>query len=120
MKKLKIGFLPSHRNIFNKEWALKMKKRTLEWLSKIDAIEIVTPTPEITNYGLIEDENDAKRTIKLFSESKIDAILVGTMTFGEELPILSIAEVFKDKLIMLFGTKQLELWHQELVDFGHS
>ena len=106
MEKVKIGFLPSHRNIFSRDWAIKMKERTLESLSKIKSIEIVTPTSKMTSSGLIENENDAKKTIKLFSESKVDALLIGTMTFGEELPILSIAEVFKDKPIMLFGTKE--------------
>jgi len=106
MEKIRIGFLPSHRNIFSRDWAVKMKERTLETLSKIGFIEVITPTPKITSNGLIEDEEDARKTIKLFLESKIDALLIGTMTFGEELPVLSVAEVFKDKPILLFGTKE--------------
>lgn len=106
MEKIKIGFVPSHRNVFNEEWAIKMRERTINTLSKIDFMELVVPTKEITNNGLISDENDAKKAIKLFSESNIDALLIGTMTFGEELPTISIAEVFKDKPILLFGTKE--------------
>jgi len=106
MEKIRIGFLPSHRNIFSRDWAIKMKERTMEALSKIDFIEVVAPTSKITSSGLIEDEDGAEKTIKLFSESKVDALLIGTMTFGEELPVLSVAEVFKDKPILLFGTKE--------------
>lgn len=106
MEKIRIGFLPSHRNIFSRDWAVKMKERTLETLSKIDFIEVITPTAKMTSNGLVEDEDDAIKTIKLFSESKVDALLIGTMTFGEELPALSVAEAFKDKPILLFGTKE--------------
>ena len=106
MEKIKIGFIPAHRNIFSSDWAINMKERTLQTLSKIDFIEVVTPTNEITTNGLVENEDDAKKTIQLFLDSKIDALLIGTMTFGEELPIMSIAEVFKDIPIMLFGTKE--------------
>jgi len=106
MEKIKIGFVPSHRNIFSKEWAIKMRERTINALSKISFLELIVPTEEITNNGLISDENDAKKTIKLFSESNIDALLIGTMTFGEELPTISIAEFFKTKPILLFGTKE--------------
>ena len=106
MEKLRIGFVPSCRNIFNRDWAIKMKERTLKALLKIDFIEVISPTFEKTSNEFVENEEDAKKTIELFSKLKIDALLIGTMNFGEELPTLSVAEVFKDKPIMLFGTKE--------------
>lgn len=106
MEKIKMGFIPAHRDIFSREWAIEMKARTMKALSKISSIEVVTPTEQLTPDGLVSDEKDAKKTIELFLKSKIDAILIGTMNFGEELPVMSIIEVFKDKPIMLFGTKE--------------
>ena len=106
MERIKIGFLPSHRSVFNKDWALEMRERTIKAISKIDFIELVTPTDQLTSGGLVESEDDAKKIIKLFTDSNIDALLIGTMTFGEELPAVSVAESFSDKPIMLFGTKE--------------
>jgi len=106
MEKIKLGFMPMSRNVFSRDWAIDMKKRTLKVLSDTNNIQVISPTNEITKDGLIENESDALKTINLFSESKIDALLIGTMNFGEELAAMTIIEAFKDKPMSLFGTKE--------------
>ncbi|MCD6469428.1 L-fucose/L-arabinose isomerase family protein [Candidatus Bathyarchaeota archaeon] len=104
--KVKIGFVPSHRSIFDENWAINMRKRCLEVFSSIEGLEIIVPDEKVTRNGLVSSEEDADKTICLFREKEIDGVIIGTMTFGEEVPALKIASAFADKPILLFGTKE--------------
>ena len=45
-EKLRIGFVPAHREPFSEEWAIDMRKRTLkalESISKENNMEIILP-----------------------------------------------------------------------------
>jgi len=102
---IKIGFVPAHREPFDEQWAIQMRKRCIEAFSKVEGLEIVVPE-EITKNGLVRDDTDAEKTIKLFNEKKIDGLIIGTMTFGDEVSALAIATAFSTKPILLFGTKE--------------
>ena len=104
--KLKMGFVPCHREPFDEEWAVQMRSRCLEALSEINEIEIVVPDEKTTKNGLVRDDADAEKTIQLFKEENIDGLIIGTMTFGDEVSALTIASAFYDKPILLFGTKE--------------
>jgi L-fucose isomerase-like protein len=106
MENIKIGFVPSHRYPFDEEWASQMRQRCLEALSKIDGLEIVCPDDKLTNNGFIRDDTDAAKAIQLFNEKNIDGLIIGTMTFGDEVSALKIAAAFAGLPILLFGTKE--------------
>lgn len=106
MSKVRIGFVPVHRLLFNEEWAVQMRERTLKALEGIEAIEVIAPDENVTAKGLVATEEDAHKTVALFREQKVEGLVFGTMNFGEELPALTVAEQMRDLPILLFGTKE--------------
>ena len=108
MKKLKIGFVPLHRKICDEKWAVEIKNRVVKASAKLEMIELVYPNESFTNSGLVSDDVEAQKTIRLFKEEDVDGILLGTMTFGEELAAVTVAEEFKGYPIAVFGTKEPE------------
>jgi len=105
-EKVRIGFVPCHREPFDEEWAVQMRARCLKAFSKINEMEVVVPDEKTTRNGLVRDDEDAEKVIQLFKESNVDGIIIGTMTFGDEVSALSVASAFYDKPILLFGTKE--------------
>jgi len=105
MEKVKIGFVPAHREPFDEEWAVQMRSRCLNAFSKIEGLDLIVPE-KITAKGLVREDADAEKVIKLFKEEKIDGLIIGTMTFGDEVSALAIASAFSSKPILLFGTKE--------------
>jgi L-fucose isomerase-like protein len=106
MEKIKIGFVPAHREPFDENWAVEMRKRTLAALSAIKDLEIVVPNEKLTQNGLVRNDDDSEKTIQLFKEKKIDGIVIGTMTFGDEISAVTIAASFPECPVLLFGTKE--------------
>lgn len=106
MEKIKIGFVPAHRDPFDLYWAAKMRKRCVDALSQVPKLEIIVPDEKLTPEGLVHDDSDADKVIGLFKERKIDGLLIGTMTFGDEISAMAIAQTFSDLPLMLFGTKE--------------
>lgn len=104
--RVKIGFVPAHREFFDEDWAVKMRKRCINVFSAIEKLGLVAPNDEITKRGLVRNEEDAEKTIQLFRENDVDGIIIGTMTFGDEISVLKIASAFADRPILLFGTKE--------------
>lgn len=104
---VKIGFVPSHRSPFNRDWAVNMRKRVIESIGdNIKEVELIYPDNKLTDGGLVTYKKDADKVIKLFKESNIQGLLIGMMTFGEEIPNLLIAEAFEGIPIQVFGTKE--------------
>ncbi len=109
MKKIKLGFVPAQRDPFDENWALEMKKRVLKALDPVckdKRIEIIHPDERLTKKGLVRDDEDAKRVVKLFKEKDIDGIIIGTMTFGDELSAISVVQSVRRVPVLLFGTKE--------------
>lgn len=109
MTKLRIGFVPLHRKGFDEKWAAEMRNRVVEAASKLETIELVYPDSSITDMGLVSDDRDAHKIIRLFREKDVHGILLGNMTFGEELAGVTVAEEFKGYPVMVFGTKEPEI-----------
>jgi len=104
---VRIGFVPSHRSPFNKEWAISMRDRVIKSIEgNIKEIELIYPDKKLTDGGLVTFKEDADKVIKLFKEKDIQGLLIGMMTFGEEIPNLLIAEAFDSLPIQVFATKE--------------
>ena len=51
---VRIGFVPSHRSPFNKEWAVDMRDRTINSIKgNIKEIELIYPDKKLTDDGLV-------------------------------------------------------------------
>ncbi len=106
MEPLKIGFVPAHREPFNEEWAGKMRRRCLDVFPAYPLMDIMVPDERLTRGGCVRDDSEAEKVISLFKEKAIDGLMIGTMTFGDEVSALAVASAFRDKPIFLFGTKE--------------
>jgi L-fucose isomerase-like protein len=106
MEPLKIGFVPAHREPFDEDWALTMRRRCLDAFPRSPQLEIIVPDERLTKGGCIRDDGEAEKAIVLFREKEIDGLIIGTMTFGDEVSALTVASAFRDKPVLLFGTKE--------------
>ena len=106
MENIKVGFVPAHREPFDEDWAAQMRKRCLDVISRVPQLEIIVPDEQLTSRGCVWDDQDAEKTIRLFQEKGIDGLMIGTMTFGDEVSALSLASAFQDLPVLLFGTKE--------------
>ena len=105
MEKVKLGFIPAHRVPFNEDWAVEMRKRTLEALGGIEEVVVVVPDAGLTQNGLVRDDADAEKVVRLFEERDVEGLILGTMTFGDEISAVSIVENM-GLPSLLFGTKE--------------
>ena len=63
--RVKIGFVPAHREPFDEEWAIQMRERCLKAFSGVEGLDVVVPESE-TRRGLVRDDEDAENAIQLF------------------------------------------------------
>jgi L-fucose isomerase-like protein len=106
MEPVRIGFVPAHREPFDEDWAVEMRRRCLDVFSRSPQMEIIVPDERLTMGGCVRDDNEAEKVITLFKEKGIDGLIIGTMTFGDEVSALAVASAFRDKPVLLFGTKE--------------
>jgi L-fucose isomerase-like protein len=106
MRTLKIGFVPAHREPFGEDWAVEMRRRCLDAFPHSPQLEIIVPHERLTKGGCVRDDDEAEKVVALFRENEIDGLIIGTMTFGDEVSALAVASAFRDKPVLLFGTKE--------------
>ncbi len=106
MQPLKIGFVPAHREPFDEDWASSMRRRCLDVFKSNPGLEIIVPDEKLTRGGCVRDDAEADKVIALFREKKIDGLIIGTMTFGDEVSALTVAAAFRHQPVLLFGTKE--------------
>ena len=106
MEPVKLGFVPAHREPFDENWALDMRRRCLEAFGGVEKVEIIVPDESLTRSGCVRDDGEADKVIDLFREQGIDGVIIGTMTFGDEVSALTVAAAFRHKPVFLFGTKE--------------
>jgi len=106
MGNIKIGFVPAHREPFDEDWAARMRQRCLTAFSTLTQVEVVVPDEKLTRRGCVRDDGDAEKVVHLFREEGIDGLIIGTMTFGDEVSALAVASAFPDLPLLLFGTKE--------------
>jgi len=103
--KVRLGFVPLHREPFDEEWAKELRDRTIEALSKLEELVLIYPDEKTTKKGLVRDDDDAYKTIKFFEDQRIHGLILGTMTFGDEVAGSSIAQTMRVPTLV-FGTKE--------------
>ncbi|HUT74349.1 MAG TPA: hypothetical protein VM221_05905 [Armatimonadota bacterium] len=84
MRKVKIGFIPSHRDPFSRKWGAQMRRRCAAALRKTPGLELVAPSPELTADGLVSNIEEGRKTLALFRAQGVAGVIVGGMTFGHE------------------------------------
>ena len=108
-EKTRIGFVPAHRVPFSEDWAVDMRRRVLKALEPICKdldMEVVVPDKALTENGLVRDDKDAEKVVKLFKDKEVAGIIIGTMTFGDEISAITVAERMLGIPVLLFGTKE--------------
>ena len=106
---VRIGFVPAHRGSLSEDWASQLRQRCMDVFRKIHGLEIIVPDEKLTERGFVRNEAEAEKVIKLFQAKGIDGLIIGTMTFGDEISINTIAAAFRNKPQLLFGTKEAEV-----------
>lgn len=108
MRSVRLGFVPLHRYPFDEKWGVEIRRRVIESISKIPGIQLIYPSEDLTKLGLVWDDEDAEKVIALFRREEVDGLLIGTMTFGDEIAGARVAEEFRGHPVAVFGTKEPE------------
>lgn len=109
MPKIKIGFIPAHRDLMDESYAVNTKKLFENKLKSHKNVEIICPDESITQGGLVRNFNDIQKVCDLFYKNKIDCIVIGSITFGDERSVLSIIEKFSTLPVFLFAVTEPEI-----------
>jgi len=84
MRQVKIGFIPSHRDPFSRQWAAQMRERCIAPLETVPGLELIVPGSDLTEQGLVANLEEGGRTLALFRAHEVAGVVVGGMTFGHE------------------------------------
>lgn len=82
MKKIKIGLIIGNRGFFPDHLCKEGRERLLKVLK--EKFEVVCLSERDTKFGSVENYSDAKKCALLFSEEKVDGIIVSLPNFGDE------------------------------------
>jgi L-fucose isomerase-like protein len=103
---LKIGFIPTHRTGLDINWAKDMKNRSIAQIKSMKGMELIYPDDALIDDGIVTTYEDSLKVIRFFKTNEIDGIILGAMSFGEEVPVLNICEKFSELPILVYGTKE--------------
>lgn len=108
MSTVRLGFVPAKRDsrAYSDEWAMEMKRRTIAALADVPGLEIVTPDEQLTQAGVVRNDDDARKVIKLFREKSVDGILIGGMDFSDEISACLVAEGLPGVPVLVFATEE--------------
>ncbi len=100
--KIKIGFVPTRRNLFSAEAAIEYADKTREKLNKlgIDYVDI----DDINEDGLLYDDAGIDKIEEKFKKENIDGIFIANENFGTEYAVARLASRF-DVPVLLWGPK---------------
>lgn len=109
----KIGFIPTHRDLMDEEYAVITKNVYINKLKKLRDVEVIVPGDDLLKGGLVRAYDDAKKVRKYFDEKMIDAIVIGAITYGDEKTVLSIVENYCNMPVFLFAVNDPEIPNNE-------
>lgn len=86
---VKIGFIPSNWEAWDGStatgrWAGPMRDRCIAALAGVPGLELISPPKEMTGDGCVSDVVQARKVLEYFRDQRIQGILLGNMTFGQE------------------------------------
>ena len=102
---VRLGFVPSMRFPFSRQWCGEMRARTLKALGDVRGLEVVVPDESVTPYGLVQNDDQAAATLAFFREKGVDGVLIGAMDFADEISAATVAAGI-GKPVFMFGTKE--------------
>ena len=119
---VKIGFVPSYREFTKASipvpaWVLKMRRDALAAFRQVPGLQVIAPAacPEdhtrldgsqgFTPDGVICNLNQAEAVADFFQREKVDALIIGTLNFGDERSAAKIAEKLRVP-VLLYATKE--------------
>jgi L-fucose isomerase-like protein len=119
---VKIGFVPSYREFTEASipvpaWVLKMRRDALAAFRQVPGLQIITPTAcpdDLTRLdagqgfspdGVICTLDQAEAMVDFFQREKVDALIIGTLNFGDERSAAKIAEKLRVP-VLLYATKE--------------
>ncbi|UCH36322.1 MAG: hypothetical protein JSV65_08195 [Armatimonadota bacterium] len=107
MRKVRIGFIPSHRDPFGRQWAVKMRKACVAALRKVPGLDLVVPGTDLTEQGLVGNIEEGRKTLDLFRQQGVAGVIVGGMTFGHETSAIGVvvAGLPRGTPVLHFATK---------------
>ena len=99
---LTIGFVPTSRNVFNREDALKYKRLIL---SKIKTFGCkIIDIEDINEDGMLASDDDVNKIIKKFKNINVDCLFFPHCNFGSESTVAKVAKEI-DKPLLLWGPR---------------
>jgi L-fucose isomerase-like protein len=108
LKPTKIGFIPANRGFFSAALAAKMRRQTIDVMTKM-GLEVVVPSDEQTKVGCVENLEEAELCAKLFRDADVDGIVVGAVNFGDEQAAAwTVRQARLDVPILIFGCQEEE------------
>jgi L-fucose isomerase-like protein len=103
--KIKIGFVPSVRMPRSHVWGGPMRERTIKALAGVPGLELVVPGEDVTPHGLVQNDDQARATIRYFQDQQVDGVILGGMDFADEISAATVAAGI-GKPTLLFATKE--------------
>jgi len=100
-KTFKLGFMPTRRNFFSKEDALKYKKITAEAINQLvpEGVKIYD-LEWLNDEGLLYDDLDAKKVAAYFNKNEVDALFAPHCNFGTENAVAQVARQVQKPLLI--------------------
>ncbi|MHB1033286.1 MAG: L-fucose/L-arabinose isomerase family protein [Pirellulales bacterium] len=106
VNKIKLGFVPAKRGVFNAQLAAKMRDATVRVMEEFGA-EVVVPAVGQTEAGCVSNLQEAERCAAMFREAGIEGLVIGAMNFGDEQSAVSAARDARlDVPILIFGCQE--------------
>jgi len=105
-KSVRLGFVPAKRGTFNANLAVSMRQQTIAALEGA-GLEVVVPTTDDTQYGCVENRQEAERCAEVFRRQAVDGIVIGAMNFGDEQSAAWVVRQAKlDVPVLIYGCQE--------------
>ncbi len=103
MEKIRIGYIPTRRNVFNKEEAIRQKEIIREEIGKYPMAELID-IEDINEEGLLFDDGNRQQIIDKMIKNNVDGLFFPHCNFGTEDLTAKIAKAV-DRPVLLWGPR---------------
>jgi len=100
--KIVIGYIPTRRNVFSRDDALKYKRLILDKIKSF-GFEIID-IEDINEDGMLSSDNDVDKVVKKFNKICIDCLFTPHCNFGTESAVAKVAREI-NKPLLLWGPR---------------